>query len=103
MRRAERGAEREELLAGLEGVEAWYRDLVVVAAGAEEAAVHADRLDDLREDVASGAGDGAVAATEAVREAWRTLEEFNLNPSLALEALFVRIRRALAASPLRIA
>ena len=97
VRRAFRGAERDELLAGLEGVEAWYRDLVVVGAGAEAAAVHADRLDDLREDVAAGAADGAAEAAEVVREAWRALEEFNLNPSLALEALFVRVRRELRA------
>jgi len=95
VRRAQRGAERDELLAGLEGLEAWYRDLVVVAAGAGDAAIHADRLDDLREDAAGGAADGAVGAAEAVREAWRTLEEFNLNPALALEALFVRVGRAL--------
>ena len=96
MKRAQRGAERDELLAALEGLEAWYRDLVVVAAGADEAVVHADRLDELREDVAAGAADGAVEAAESVRETWRALEEFNLNPSLALEALFVRLRRALA-------
>ena len=54
VRRAQRGAERDEVLAELEGLEAWYRDLVVVAAGAEGAVVHADRLDDLREDVAGG-------------------------------------------------
>ncbi|HEX4746286.1 MAG TPA: hypothetical protein VFU99_05315 [Gaiellaceae bacterium] len=95
VRRAQRGAERDELLGGLEGLEAWYRDLVVVAAGAEAAAVHADRLDALRADVAAGAADGAVEASEIVRDAWRALEEFNLNPSLALEALFVRLRRAL--------
>ena len=53
-RRAQRGAERDEVLAELEGLEAWYRDLVVVAAGAEGAVVHADRLEDLREDVAAG-------------------------------------------------
>jgi DNA polymerase-3 subunit delta' len=95
VRRAYRGGEREELLAGLEGLEAWYRDLVVVAAGADDAAVHADRLDELREDAASDAAEGAVAAVEAVREAWRALEEFNLSPSLALEALFVQLGRAL--------
>jgi DNA polymerase-3 subunit delta' len=95
VRRAERGAEREELLAGLEGLEAWYRDLVVVAAGAEAAVVHADRLEDLREDAARELGDGAVAAAEVVRETWRALEEFNLNPSLALEALFIRAQREL--------
>ena len=96
VKRAQRGAERDELLAALEGLEAWYRDLVVVAAGADDAVVHADRLDELREDVGAGAADGAVEAAESVRETWRALEEFNLNPSLALEALFVRLRRALA-------
>jgi len=99
VRRAQRGAERDELLAGLEALEAWYRDLVVVSADAEDAAVHADRLDDLREDVAAGAAEGAVGAAEAVREAWRVLDEFNLNPSLALEALFVRVRRSFQAVP----
>jgi len=97
VRRAQRGAEREELLAGLEGLEAWYRDLVVVSAGAETTVVHADRVDDVREDASRDVGEGAVAAAEAVRETWRALEEFNLNPSLALEALFIRIRRALRA------
>ncbi len=96
VRRAYRGAERDELLAGLEGLEAWYRDLVMVGAGADDAAVHADRLEDLREDTAAGAAEGAPGAAEAVREAWRALEEFNLNPSLALEALFVRVCRALS-------
>jgi len=93
VRRAGFGAERDEVLAGLEGLEAWYRDLVVVAAGAEAAVVHADRLEDLREDAARDLGEGAVAAAEAVRETWRALEEFNLNASLALEALFIRLHR----------
>jgi DNA polymerase III subunit delta' len=95
VRRAQFGAEREELLAALEGLEAWYRDLVVVSAGAEQAAVHADRLEELRADVALDLGDGPERAAEAVREVWRALEEFNLNASLALEALFVRLRREL--------
>src|SRR3954471_20481460 len=50
VKRAQRGAEREELLAQLEELAAWYRDLVVVAVGADGAAVHVDRLDDLRAD-----------------------------------------------------
>ncbi|HXF98043.1 MAG TPA: hypothetical protein VNJ46_05460, partial [Gaiellaceae bacterium] len=95
LRRAARGAERDELLAGLEALETWYRDLVVVEAGAEAAAVYADRLAELREDAALGLGEGAIAAAEAVRETWRALEELNLNASLALEALFVRLRREL--------
>jgi DNA polymerase-3 subunit delta' len=96
IRRAGRGAERDELLASLEGLEAWYRDLVVVAAGAEGTAVYADRLDDLREDAELGV-EGPARAAETVRELWRGLEEFNLNPSLALEALFVRLAGELRA------
>jgi DNA polymerase III subunit delta' len=95
VRRAQRGAERDELLAGIEGLEAWYRDLVVVAAGAESAAINADRLEELREDVAREVADGALRAAETARETWRALEEFNLNASLALEALFVRLHREL--------
>ena len=97
VRRAQRGAEREELLAQLEELAAWYRDLVVVAVGAEGAAVHVDRLDDLRRDANRERMLGAERAAEAVRETWRQLEEFNLTPQLALEALFVRLERELHA------
>ena len=93
VRRAEFGAERAELLASLDDLAAWYRDLVVVASGAEGAVVHADRLSELREDAAEGVSEGAEAAAEAVRQAWREVEEFNLNAGLLLEALFVRARR----------
>jgi len=95
VRRAQRGAEREELLASLEGLAAWYRDLVVVAAGADDAAVHADRLDDLRADVGQAAGAHADEAVELAQQVWREAEEFNVNASLALESLFVRLRRTL--------
>ena len=57
--------------------------------------MHADRLPLLRDDVALDLGDGPLLAAEHARETWRQLEEFNLNPSLALEALFVRIARDL--------
>ena len=98
-RRAMRGAEREEILLCLEELEAWDRDLVVVAAGAESAAAHVDRLDELREDARVERLPGAEAAAEAVRESWRTFEEFNVAPQLGLEALFVRVRRELAGVP----
>ena len=94
LRRVQRGAEREELLASLEELASWYRDLVVVAAGAESAVVHADRLDVLRADGTRERGPDAERAAELAREAWRAFEEFNLNPGLALEALFVRLKRA---------
>jgi DNA polymerase-3 subunit delta' len=96
VRRAQRGAEREELLDSLEELAAWYRDLVVVAVGAEKAVVHYDRLDLLREDATIERLAGAEAAAELVRDAWRRLEEFNLAPQLALEALFVLLRSELA-------
>jgi DNA polymerase III subunit delta' len=98
VRRVQRGAERDELLASLEELASWYRDLVVVAAGAERAAVHADRLDTLRQDATRERAADAERAAELVRETWRTLEEFNLNAPLALEALFVEVKRAFSSA-----
>jgi DNA polymerase III subunit delta' len=99
VRRAERGAERDEILLALEELAAWYRDLVVVGVGAERAVIHFDRLAELTED--SGVDPvGAESAAEAVREAWRAFEEFNVSPPLALEALFVRLRRELGGTPI---
>ena len=98
LRRVQRGAEREELLAGLEELASWYRDLVVVAAGAEVAVVHADRLELLRAEGTRERSPEAERGAELAREAWRTFEEFNLNPNLALEALFVRLRRAFSSA-----
>jgi len=97
VRRAARGAEREELLAQLEELAAWYRDLVAVAVGAERAAIHLDKLELLRADASRERILGAERAAEAVRQLWRELEELNLAPQIALEALFVRITRELAA------
>jgi DNA polymerase III subunit delta' len=98
-RRAMRGAEREEILLCLEELEAWYRDLVVVAAGAETAAAHVDRLAELREDATVEQLPGAEAAAGAVRETWRLFEELQLQAGLALEALFVKLSRELAVAP----
>jgi DNA polymerase III subunit delta' len=92
VRRAGFGAEREELLANLEELAAWYRDLVVAAAGAPDAVIHFDRLDDVREDATRERMLGAERASEEVRDVWRAYEEFNLNPGLALDALFVRLK-----------
>ena len=43
-----------------------------------------------------GAAAGAERAAELARDSWRVVEEFNVNPQLWLEALFVRLRRAFA-------
>jgi DNA polymerase III subunit delta' len=96
VKRAARGAEREELLAQLEELTAWYRDLVVLAAGAGRAVAHADHQAELEADLARGLARGPERAAAAVRATWRAAEEFNVNPSLALEALFVRVHGAFA-------
>lgn len=95
VRRAEHGAEREELLAQLEELASWYRDLLVVAVGAEHAAVHVDRIGDLRLDASRERLVGAQQAVETVLETWRALAEFNLTAQLALEALFIRLTHEL--------
>jgi DNA polymerase III subunit delta' len=96
VRRAQRGAERDELLAVLEELEWWYRDVVVLAAGAEGAVVHVDRLDELRGDATRERLQAAERACEIVRAAWRDAEELQLSVGLALEALLIRLRRELA-------
>ena len=96
VRRAERGAEREEVLLALDELAAWYRDLVVLAAGARGAVFHLDGLHELAADASIERMFAAEAAAEAIRETWRTFEEFNVSTSLALESLFVRLRRELA-------
>src|SRR6266511_3357402 len=95
VRRAQRGAEREELLLALEELASWYRDLAVAAAGAERAVVHYDHLAELSEDASRERSPSAEQAAELVRETWRSMEEFNVQPGLALEALFVQLRRVL--------
>jgi DNA polymerase III subunit delta' len=99
IRRAARGAEREELLASLEELASWYRDLVVIAVGADRAIVHADRIETVTSDGTSERLAGAERAAEFVRDTWRAFEEFNLSPPLALEALFVKLRRELGSAP----
>ena len=98
VRRAQRGAEREELLAVLEELESWYRDLVVAAAGAEAAAVHVDRLGELRADATLERMHAAEKACELVRAAWREAEELQVSTPLALEALLIRLRTELGAT-----
>jgi DNA polymerase-3 subunit delta' len=92
VRRAQRRAERDELLASLEELAWWYRDLIAVAVGAEEAVVHSDRIANLQEDGSRERIVGAESACEIIRESWRAFEEFNLAPGLAFEALLLRLR-----------
>jgi DNA polymerase-3 subunit delta' len=95
-RRTELGAQREGVLEALEELAAWYRDLICVAAGAENVVAHYDHLPQLTEDASPERLAGAERAVELVRETWRGFEELNLQPKLALEALLVQLRRELA-------
>jgi DNA polymerase III subunit delta' len=99
LRRAAFGAEREDVLEALEELADWYRDLIATAVGAQAAAVNCDRLPELAADASVARLSAAERATEVVRETWRNYEELNLHPALALEALFVRLRREWAAAP----
>ena len=71
----------------------------VSARAGAETAVHCDHADELREDASVERLAAAQHAAELAREAWRNFEEFNLNAPLALEALFVRLRRELGTVP----
>jgi hypothetical protein len=93
-KRAGRGAEREEVLDALDLLSGWYRDLMVVAAGAEGAAFNSDKLAQLSADGLPERGPAAERAAATVRDVWRSFE-FNVQPGLSLEALFVRLRREL--------
>lgn len=94
-RRAARGAEREYLIEVVETVATWCRDLVVVASGAPRAVINADLVEELAEDARVISLEGAEAALEAALETRRRFE-LQLQASLALDGLFVSVRRARA-------
>jgi DNA polymerase-3 subunit delta' len=94
LRRAARGAEREEIVEALDLLAGWYRDLLATACGAEGAALNSDRLADLHDDALLVAASSSATAAEAVAETRRRFE-LNLWAGLALEALFVELRLAL--------
>ncbi|MBI4570563.1 MAG: hypothetical protein HY723_01330 [Chloroflexi bacterium] len=69
---------------------AWWRDVLLAAAGQESLAAEAERLDTLRSHAAQyGVGD-AVRALVALMDARRHLEE-HASPTLALEAMLLEL------------
>src|SRR3954454_129490 len=87
-RRAERRASTGALAHALQLAGFWYRDLVCVAAGAEDLVHHSDRLPALRED-AEGR-DGFLGKVELVDDT-RARLGLNVSEELALEALAYRL------------
>ena len=98
MRRAARGAERDELLASLEELACWYRDLVAVGGGAETAVVHFDRLEELARTRRSSGSRAPSARPSSCARRGAASRSSTSHPPLALEALFVQLRRAFAGS-----
>jgi len=93
-RRAVRGAEREEIVESLDFLAGWYRDLLAAGAGASDAALNADHVAELAQDAERIGLDPAGRAVEAVAETRRRFD-LNVYAPLALEALFVVLRREL--------
>ncbi len=76
----------EALLAELDAWRDWWRDVLVVQAGAEDGVANVDRLPDLRRDAARLRRDDVAAFVGALQEARRYLGE-NAQPRLVMETL----------------
>jgi DNA polymerase-3 subunit delta' len=96
VRRTERRARTQALDLGLALCCAWYRDLAAIASGADEVVLNADRLDALAEDAAGLEPGRSREALEWVLDTRRRMR-VNVSEELALEALWLRLRAALAA------
>jgi len=92
-RRAERRAHTATLDHALQLAGLWYRDLVCVAAGAEELVHHTDRLDALRADAPRKTAAEWRAAVDRVEDT-RARLALNVSEELALEALAYRLAEA---------
>ena len=73
--------------------EAWWGDVLLVAAGQESLAAETERLDMLRSHASQYGVAGAVTALNAVADARRHLEE-HASPTLALEVMLLELPRA---------
>lgn len=107
--RVERFARAFELAAGygrdprpvhalLEAWQEWWRDVVLVAVGKDERAVHVEELDRLRQQAAQYGVEASLGALEAVARTGRELEE-NASPLLAVETLMLELPGPREAAP----
>lgn len=89
--RVEREARTQVVAAALDDLLSWLRDCIVVARGGDGAvAIHADDLDGLRADAQAFGLAGLVEAVDLVFTTRERLER-NVQPLLALEALFMEL------------
>jgi DNA polymerase III subunit delta' len=96
-RRAARRARTEALDAGLGLLAAWLRDLAAVADGAEDLALNADRLAELRTAATGLDPRAARRGGELVMDTRRRLT-VNVGEELALEALVFRLEALLSSA-----
>ena len=76
--------------ASLELWQEWWRDILLIAAGREDGAVHRDRLDRSRVLASQCDVAAAVRALRAIADSRQQLAE-NANPTLALEAMMLAL------------
>ncbi len=94
-RRVSRGAEREEIVEALDHLAGWYRDLLVAGTGATGAVLNTDLMQDVVADASRIGQYELELAVESVLDTRRSFE-LNVAAGLALEALFLRLRRELS-------
>ncbi len=82
----------EALLAQLEAWRDWWRDVLILQAGAEDGVANVDRLPDLRRDAARLRRDEVAAFVRALQEARGYLGE-NAQPRLVMETLLLEAPR----------
>jgi DNA polymerase-3 subunit delta' len=92
-KRTARRAQTDELREAVDVVGLWYRDLMATALGGEGAVINSDVAGELVQDAKSGSPAEAARAVGIVLEARRSLE-LNVQPALAVEAMFHRLRLA---------
>ncbi|HEY0386843.1 MAG TPA: hypothetical protein VGC71_00230 [Gaiellales bacterium] len=94
-KRTARRAQLEEVREAVDVVALWYRDLMAASLGGEATVINSDAAGELAEDAKQGSPADAARAVAIVSEARRSLE-LNVQPALAVEAMFHRLRLALA-------
>ena len=94
-KRASRRAETDELREAVDTVGYWYRDRLATQVGAEGVVVHSDQAADLALEAGSSPVTESLQALGVVSDVRRSLE-LNVQPALAVEAMFHRLRQVAA-------
>ena len=92
-KRTARRAQTDEVREAIDVVALWYRDLMATTLGGERAVINSDAAGELLQDAKKGSPADAARAVAIVSEARRSLE-LNVQPALAVEAMFHRLRLA---------